>query len=79
MLKQIWLGLKQFWAAWTRLARKIGNFQARVMLTVLYAIAVMPFGVLVRLLADPLRIKHRPTGWLERPVETEDLEWARKQ
>jgi hypothetical protein len=79
MLKQIWSNLKQFWAAWTRLAKKIGNFQARVMLTVLYSVAVLPFGLLVRLLADPLRIKHAPTQWLDRAIETEDLQWARKQ
>jgi hypothetical protein len=79
MLKKIWTGLKQFWAAWTRVAKIIGNFQARVMLTVLYAVAVAPFGILVRLLADPLRIKHRPEAWLDRPAEVEDMQWAQKQ
>jgi hypothetical protein len=28
MLKSVWQGLKRLWAAWTRLAHKIGNFQA---------------------------------------------------
>jgi hypothetical protein len=79
MLKTIWSGLKRFWAAWTRVAKIIGNFQARVMLTVLYAVAVMPVGVLVRLLADPLRIKTPPNAWLDRPAEVEDMQWARKQ
>jgi hypothetical protein len=79
MLKQIWTGLKQFWAAWTRLAKKIGNFQARVMLTVLYAVALLPVGLLVRLLADPLRIKTLPTRWQDRTIESEDMQWARKQ
>jgi hypothetical protein len=79
MLSQIWSGLKRFWDAWTRLARKIGNFQARVLLTILYATAVLPFGVLVRLLADPLRIKHRPTGWLDHQEEVQDMHWAQRQ
>jgi hypothetical protein len=79
MLKQMWSGLKRFWQAWTRLAKKIGTFQARVMLTVLYSVAILPFGLLVRLLADPLRIKTRPTAWLDRPAEVEDMQWARKQ
>jgi hypothetical protein len=79
MLNTIWSGLKRFWAAWTRVAKVIGNFQARVMLTVLYAVAVMPVGVLVRLLADPLRIKTPPNAWLDRPAEVEDMQWARKQ
>jgi hypothetical protein len=79
MLKSLWQGLKRLWAAWTRLAHKIGNFQARVLLTVLYALLVLPFGIIVRVFADPLRIKKRPTRWLDHPDEANDLQWARKQ
>ncbi len=71
--------LKNLWSAWKRIAHKIGNFQARVILTVLYAIVVLPFGLAVRLFSDPLRIKHRPTRWLDHPAETHDLSWAQKQ
>jgi hypothetical protein len=72
--------LKRLWAAWTRLAHKIGNFQARVLLlTVLYALLMLPFGIIVRVFADPLRIKKRPTRWLDHPDEANDLQWARKQ
>jgi len=79
MLKNLWQGLRRLWAAWTRLAHKIGNFQARVLLTVLYALFVLPFGIIVRVFADPLRIKKRPTRWLDHPDEANDLQWARKQ
>ena len=79
MLKSIWHGLKGLWAAWTRLAHKIGNFQARVLLTVLYALLVLPFGIMVRVFADPLRIKKRPSHWLDHPDEANDLQRARKQ
>jgi hypothetical protein len=79
MLKNSWQGLKRVWAAWTRLAHKIGNFQARVLLTILYAVLVFPFGVIVRLFSDPLRIKKRPTAWLDHSEEASNLEWARKQ
>jgi hypothetical protein len=79
MLKSVWQGLKRLWAAWTRLAHKIGNFQARVLLTALYALLVLPFGIIVRVFADPLRIKKRPTRWLDHPDEANDLQWARKQ
>lgn len=79
MSKSIWEGLKRLWEAWTRLARRIGNFQARVLLTVLYAVLVFPFGVIVRLFADPLRIKKRPTRWLDHPEEANDMEWAQRQ
>jgi len=71
--------LKVLWNAWKRLARKIGNFQARVILTIIYAIPVLPFGLVVRLFSDPLRIKHRPEKWLEHPAEVHDLDWARRQ
>jgi len=78
-LKLIWTKLKQAWEAWKKIAHVIGNFQARVLLTVFYAILVLPFGLAARLFADPLRIKRLPTTWLDHPNEPIDLEWARKQ
>ncbi len=71
--------LKTLWNAWKRLAHKIGNFQARVVLTIIYAVAVLPFGLVVRLFSDPLRIKHRPTNWIDHPAEAHDLDWAHRQ
>ncbi len=79
MLKNIWEGLKRGWRAWSRLAHKIGNFQARVLLTVLYVVMVLPFGLAVRWFGDPLRIKRRPTQWLDHPEETYDMKWAQRQ
>jgi hypothetical protein len=79
MLKNLWQSLKRVWAVWARFAHKIGNFQARVLLSVLYAVFVFPFGVIVHLFSDPLRIKKRPTSWLDHPDEPSSLEWARKQ
>ncbi len=70
---------KRAWKAWKRLAHKIGNFQARVLLTVLYAILVLPFGLGVRWFADPLRIKNRPGKWLDGTTDVNDIEWARRQ
>jgi len=71
--------LKRLWQAWKRVAHKIGNFQSRVLLTVLYFVLVLPFGLAVRFFSDPLRIKKLPTQWLDHPDETQDLLWARKQ
>jgi hypothetical protein len=79
MLNNIWQGVRRGWRAWTCLAHKIGNFQARVLLTALYALIVLPFGLAVRWFGDPLRIKRRPTHWLEHPNETCDMNWARRQ
>lgn len=71
--------LKLLWETWKHVAHAIGDFQARVLLTVIYALLVLPLGLLVRLFADPLRIKHQPTAWTERVPEPIDMTWARKQ
>jgi hypothetical protein len=71
--------LKRAWQAWKKIAHKIGNFQARVLLTILYATLVFPFGMLVRLSSDPLGVKRRSAGWANHPDETYDMQWARRQ
>lgn len=71
--------LKRAWQTWKRFAKALGTFQARVLLTIFYALLVLPFGVLVRLFSDPLRIKCRPDQWLEHPSEAHDLRWAKRQ
>jgi hypothetical protein len=79
MWRNLWSALRHVWKVWTQVARKIGNFQARVILTIIYAVLVFPFGMIVRLFADPLRIKKSPTHWLERPDEATDMGWAKRQ
>jgi hypothetical protein len=78
-LNSVWIALKKFWQAFSAFAKRLGNFQARILLTVIYAILVLPFGVMVRLFADPLRIKKRPTAWLDYPDEAVNLQWAKRQ
>ena len=52
------------WEWWKKVARKIGDFQARILLTIFYFIFFSPFAVAIRLLSDPLSIKHRtPPSW----------------
>jgi hypothetical protein len=67
------------WKVWPGLAKGIGNFQARLILTIIYGILILPFGALARLLADPLRIKKRPTTWIDYPQEKMDMQWAKRQ
>ncbi len=71
--------LKRLWQAWKELGHKIGNFQARVWLTLFYGVLLFPFGLAVRWCSDPLRIKRRPQQWLEHGEEAYDMEWAHKQ
>jgi len=71
--------LKRAWQAWKEFGHKVGNFQARVLLTVFYGVLMLPFGMAARWWSDPLRIKRRPTSWLEHSEGGSDMEWARKQ
>jgi hypothetical protein len=71
--------LKRLWEGWKKLAHRIGNFQARVILTVLYFTAILPFGVIARFASDPMRIKHPPTGWTPIPEDQNNMDWAHRQ
>ena len=78
-LAVIFLAVTFIWRVWPDAARAFGNLQARLLLTLLYGIVVLPIGLLALLLADPLRIKKRPTEWIDHPEEPNDLAWARRQ
>jgi hypothetical protein len=73
--------LKSLWEAWTRVARKIGSFQARVLLSVFYSLILAPFALAVRWGSDPLAIKPgSPRGWRGRPEpRVPPLQQARSQ
>ena len=71
--------LKLLWAAWKHLAHKIGNFQARLLLTVFYFVIVAPFALKVRLFSDPLQLS-ASKGWHLRSDHTGDsVLYARRQ
>lgn len=56
--------MKKLWENWQRVARKIGDFQARLVLSLLYFIIIGPFALIVRWGADPLSLKqHGQHGW----------------
>jgi len=78
-LAVLFISLTFIWKIWPDAAHAFGNFQARLFLTILYGIFVFPFGIIVRLFADPLRIKKTPTHWLDHPDETNDMSWAKRQ
>lgn len=71
--------LSRAWENWKRIARRIGNFQARLFLTIFYGLIILPFGLATRIFTDPLRTKKRPSQWLDYPDVPQDLHWARKQ
>jgi hypothetical protein len=58
--------LGRLWEGWKRLGRRIGDVQARILLTVFYFLAVPPFALLVKR-ADPLALKASTAkGWRPR-------------
>ena len=54
------------WRWWTRVARRIGDVQARILLSVFYFVILGPFALVLRR-KDPLAIRPgAPRGWRRR-------------
>ena len=59
----------QLWARWKRIAHKIGDFQARVLMTVFYFVILGPVALVLRWRSDPLAIKPGTRkGWSHQEV-----------
>ena len=73
---------KRLWEGWKKIAQKIGDFNARVILTIFYFILLSPFALLMKLFTDPLEIKNKEhVGWHDKENNTElsALENAKRQ
>jgi hypothetical protein len=72
---------RQLWERWKVIAHKIGMFQSRVLLNIFYVAILAPFGLGVKLLADPLRLKRPPhSQWRQRErTPAPALDRARRQ
>jgi hypothetical protein len=70
------------WNAWKGFASRMGNYQSRVLMAFIYFVVVLPFGLGVTLLSDPLSIKQSqsPSNWhpKELPLRP-SIEEAREQ
>ena len=73
--------LSRVWERWKVIAHIIGNFQARVLLSLLYFVLIPPFGLLVRILMDPLQLRRPPreSFWLSTPAKEWSLTDAQRQ
>ena len=71
--------LKALWQGWQKVAKKIGDFQARLILTLFYFIFVIPIGLIARLFADPLALKKSSAHWDKRESAPARMEDARRQ
>ena len=70
--------VRRLWQGWKRIGRKIGDVQARILLTIFYFVIVAPFALAVRVFADPLKPK-TSKGWRPRTAGTPAPEQARRQ
>jgi hypothetical protein len=71
----------RLWRLWKRVARRIGDFQARVLMLVFYFVIFCPFALTLRWGSDPLAIKSGARrGW--RPKQDDQgaaIDLARRQ
>jgi hypothetical protein len=73
--------LKTVWETWKIVARKIVDFQARLILSLFYFLILSPFALVLRWRSDPLTMKARSSrGWQSvREPERAGMERAQKQ
>jgi hypothetical protein len=60
---------------WMRFAMVLGNFNTRLILTLLFYVVFTPVGMIMRLFRDPLNRSLRSEGgsnWIRRPQEATD-------
>lgn len=71
--------LKRIWSVWKKIGAAIGDFLARIVLSILYFTLVLPFGLITRLARDPLDLDpDRPTHWHDRSTNDHTIEDGRK-
>ncbi len=63
---------RRLWEGWKKIAQKIGDFNASVILTIFYFILLSPFAIMLKIFTDPLEIKNKKhVGWHIKEDDTE--------
>ena len=71
---------RRLWAGWKRFAERLGVFQSRLLLVLLYFVVVAPFALVVKIAKDPLRMRRIDgSNWIARPASPTDLERSKRQ
>ncbi len=73
--------LRDLWSRWKGFAQTVADFQTRLILTMVYFLVLAPFGLVVSVFRDPLKVKHPPEvpQWIPRLAELPTLENGRRQ
>ncbi|MBI3942246.1 MAG: hypothetical protein HY326_04470 [Chloroflexi bacterium] len=66
---------------WKAFAAEMGDFQGRIFMGFFYFLAVTPFGLIVRLFGDPLKLRvgSNQSFWVESSAPDASLEAAKRQ
>jgi hypothetical protein len=71
--------LKRIWNTWKKVGAAIGDFIARLVLSILYFTVVLPFGLITRLGRDPLGVNlEGSVQWHKRSTRDHTLEDGRR-
>ncbi len=70
---------KNLWQRWQKVAKQIGDFQARLILSLFYILIVLPTGLIARMFSDPLGLKKSAAHWNAKPSPPPRIEDARRQ
>lgn len=71
---------RRLWEGWKRLAHRIGVFNTRVIMSLLYFLIVLPMGLVFRMVSDPLHLEEpKDTNWLPLPHHEHRLDEVRQQ
>ncbi|AOX02984.1 hypothetical protein BJP34_29245 [Moorena producens PAL-8-15-08-1] len=72
--------LRKIWKAWKGFGLLLGNFIARVILTIFYFTVFVPFAIITRLFTDFLNIKSKSvTSWHNRRSVISTLDSVQRQ
>jgi hypothetical protein len=71
--------LQHFWRTWQKVAKRIGDFQAWLILSLCYVVMVLPIGLFAGFFSDPLRIKRASPFWLNKTSSPARIDEARRQ
>jgi hypothetical protein len=71
---------RRVWDHWKQVAHAVGVVQTRFFMLVIYAVVVVPTGMLMRMTSDPLHLREPHDGnWLPTKQHERDVDAARRQ